>query len=144
MNLDTEYIQYLLFNNVKAPTKAFITDINNTLIASTQLNNLDFYTDIGKYVTGSNVPILVEKSDNPDNTNTIYGLPFYDGPTIAGAIVLEGDKEEINKIGTNLKISIEAIFTYSTFLGSTKLENYSSKDNLINLLLDLRKPAKQR
>ncbi len=136
MVLDYDFIQYLINNYSDSSNNIFITDSDNTLIASTQLTDLDKYLNLSKYVIENNKPIIVEDIDG-EIENSIMALPFFSKSIIEGTIIIEGEKEEILKIGNNIKNSLESVMLYSEYMNVNHVANDKEKYNvLVDLLLD--------
>ncbi|MGD1823482.1 MAG: PucR family transcriptional regulator [Pleomorphochaeta sp.] len=137
MILDVDFIQFLIKENSKEGIKIFVTDSQNTLIASTQLNNLEKYLNLSRYVLDNSKPILVENIDEENLFHCITAIPFILQNKIEGTLILEGEKETIVKVGNNLKNSLESVMLYNMYNKLNIIEDEKEKyRGLVDLLLD--------
>lgn len=136
MQLDSDFLQLLVDKNEEDGVKVFVSDTRNTLIAATQINDLDSYLGFGTFILKNKTPLILE-TPNKEHLN-IYGLPLFENEQIIGSIILEGEKKRVQEIGNKLKAEIEALCIYRNFEGRNKNLNSNEKqrENLINLLLN--------
>lgn len=136
MILDYDFIQFMINKYSESVVNIFVTDSENTLIASTQLTDLDKYLNLAKYVIENNKPIIVEDVDGSLN-NSIMALPFLSQEKIEGSIIIEGDKETIIKIGNNIKTSLESVMIYNEYSSINNIVDEKERYNsLVDLLFD--------
>jgi sugar diacid utilization regulator len=125
MLLDSDFLQLLISRNVPKEVKVFISDASNTLIAATQMNDIDSYHSFSTYILKNKTPLVLE---TPSSTlNNVYGLPLYSDSNLIGSIILEGEKEIIKQIGNTIKVQIEALTVYLNYSGTNAGKNTKEK-----------------